>query len=221
MVNSFLNQGIEQRSGEWGIEPWHAYFTKYIIKIAPMPCITILICVILSIQKSNLYILAPAFLHLGCMSIIGHKEWRFIMYIVPILNVYSSLCFSTLKNSTINYGNFRNKKNRHQKTLRQARSFETLKSICSKNSPAVSPRPLSKLNPAFTHEPILYKDRLILSFLKLLLVLSFLASLGMLYISSLNYPGAEGITQLHNSLTPGERCYVHIDSYAGIKKTLI
>jgi alpha-1,6-mannosyltransferase len=191
-VIKLLIIGVEQRSGEWGVEPFTAYFLKYLPKIA---WVTIF-AVLLTFRFEELHILILALIHLVTMSVIGHKEWRFIIYVVPLLNAMAALGISSLNESTLVKNTIKpNRKTSKASKPRQSKSNNTEKS---------------------SKTPLIGSIRVI--FLLLLIFISFIASFGMSYISSMNYPGAEALNILHKSLSSDEKCYIHIDSYAGNAK---
>lgn len=159
------------------------------------------------------------------MSMIGHKEWRFIVYIVPIVNIIASMGLNALELSINN-----TKDSSQKRKLRKTESHSTLanqntSSIRKRGSSAPIIPPLSKLNPSyFSHFPRRCKHlnqnrtvkKAILYGIRLLCCISLIASFLMLYVSSFNYPGAQALTTLHDSLQPGEPCRVHIDNFAGV-----
>ncbi|KAJ3271613.1 dolichyl-P-Man:Man(7)GlcNAc(2)-PP-dolichol alpha-1,6-mannosyltransferase [Terramyces sp. JEL0728] len=79
----FQFNGIENKSIEWGVSPFHYYFTRLLPKISPL---SLLYC----LKKPNMYH-ALVFGHLLILSFIQHKEWRFIIYVLPIMNLNASI----------------------------------------------------------------------------------------------------------------------------------
>lgn len=107
---SFKFNIVNGKSAEWGVEPWMAYFNKYIFQIFRPPIILILILpgllkdpaddgikskmnkklssIINHPAKNSLNILlVSALLYIAGMSFQPHKEWRFIIYTAPILTL--------------------------------------------------------------------------------------------------------------------------------------
>jgi alpha-1,6-mannosyltransferase len=81
--NTILNQ-----SHRWGISPWHTYFTNFLPKLLlfalPMAIYGILWDMVTGRRMMRYWI--PCVLFVSAYSFLGHKEWRFIVYVVPILN---------------------------------------------------------------------------------------------------------------------------------------
>ncbi|EJU04812.1 hypothetical protein DACRYDRAFT_87050 [Dacryopinax primogenitus] len=75
---------FEGKSQEWGVSPIHAYFTSHIPKLLlgalPLSLVGL-------VDSQALEILQPWIAYLSLISLLGHKEWRFIVYAVPVLNV--------------------------------------------------------------------------------------------------------------------------------------
>lgn len=94
------------KSVEWGVEPYSAYFTKYIVNFFRPPHVLFLSLFGFALDPSavskpksekpqdtphqyqnSLRVLAvSALLYIATMSFQPHKEWRFIIYVVPIFN---------------------------------------------------------------------------------------------------------------------------------------
>ena len=92
-LSGFLYNAIENKSSDWGTSPWHYYFTSSLPKLLLNPLLLLLIPT--GIYNSprivtEAYIL-PALGFVGVYSVLPHKEWRFIVYIVPILTLYASV----------------------------------------------------------------------------------------------------------------------------------
>ncbi|KAF8440477.1 alpha-1,6-mannosyltransferase subunit [Boletus edulis BED1] len=73
------------KSADWGTSPAHTYFTAYLPKLllGTMP-IAMLGATLDHRIRSML--IAP-FVFVSALSALGHKEWRFIIYVVPLINV--------------------------------------------------------------------------------------------------------------------------------------
>ncbi|ODV61685.1 dolichyl-P-Man:Man(7)GlcNAc(2)-PP-dolichol alpha-1,6-mannosyltransferase, partial [Ascoidea rubescens DSM 1968] len=85
---SLIFNVLEGNSKLWGVEPFLAYFYKYLPKIFFPP--TVLILSILGLYKNQnmIRILGlSSFLFILIMSTQGHKEWRFIIYTIPCLTI--------------------------------------------------------------------------------------------------------------------------------------
>ncbi|KAH0145128.1 glycosyltransferase family 22 protein, partial [Aureobasidium melanogenum] len=145
----FVYNTIQGKSSDWGVSPWHYYFVNAIPRLLLNP-ISWSLCVPLALvnratRKSSLDIMIPLLAFVAIYSILPHKEWRFIIYIIPGLTGVGAAGASWI----------------------WTRRFKTL----------------------------LY--RLLSLGLVCSTLLSFASSLSLLYISSLNYPGGEALTRLH------------------------
>jgi alpha-1,6-mannosyltransferase len=67
------------------VSPFHSYFSSHLPKILlgslPLSFIGIMLD---GRVRSMIY---PTFLFIALISCLGHKEWRFIIYVVPLFNV--------------------------------------------------------------------------------------------------------------------------------------
>jgi alpha-1,6-mannosyltransferase len=145
----FIYNTIQGKSSDWGVSPWYFYFGNAIPRLLLNP-VSWLLCIPLALvnratRKTSLDIMIPLFAFVAIYSVLPHKEWRFIIYIIPGLTGVAAAGASWIWT-------------RRSKTL-------------------------------------LYR------LLSLALVgstlLSFAGSMSLLYISSLNYPGGEALTRLH------------------------
>ncbi|RPB04194.1 hypothetical protein L873DRAFT_1759446 [Choiromyces venosus 120613-1] len=92
-LSGFLYNAIENKSSDWGTSPWHYYFTNSLPKLLLNPLLLLLIPAgIYNSPRttSEAYIL-PTLGFVGVYSVLPHKEWRFIVYVVPILTLYASI----------------------------------------------------------------------------------------------------------------------------------
>lgn len=67
------------------VSPPRTYFTSYLPKLLLGSLPLSIIGIIVDPRIRSL--LLPALSFVGLMSKLGHKEWRFIVYVVPIFNV--------------------------------------------------------------------------------------------------------------------------------------
>ena len=86
-LTGFIFNIIEKQSSNWGISPWHFYFTSALPRLLFNPFVY-QICLpyalgIPILRRQALDILVPNLLFLAIYSFQPHKEWRFIIYIVP------------------------------------------------------------------------------------------------------------------------------------------
>jgi len=162
---AFRYNTIEGKSAEWGTSPWHFYFFNSIPRLILNP-MALLICIPVALstrttQKFSFDFLAPLLAFVGIYSVLPHKEWRFIIYIVPGLTGVAA--------------------------AGAARIW------------------------SFRSKSILYRV------LSLALVgstaVSFAVSMGLLAISSFNYPGAVALSRLHE-IADGSKSHlnVHLDN---------
>lgn len=82
----FKFNGIENKSIKWGVHPWHYYFTNSMPRITasalPMALGSALF------DQRTRYMLLPVLIFLAVYSyLIPHKEWRFVIYVVPLINI--------------------------------------------------------------------------------------------------------------------------------------
>lgn len=164
----FYYNTIQGKSAEWGTSPYHFYFLNAIPRLLLNP-LSWAVCMPLAlnvkaIQKTSNDIMTPLLAYVLAYSVLPHKEWRFIIYIIPGLTAIAAGGAAWIWT-------------RRAKTLVY--------------------RVLSLVLVAST-------------------IASFAASLGLLYISSLNYPGGQAIVRLHDLVSSGSSgvLNVHMDNLA-------
>lgn len=145
----FCYNTIQGKSSEWGTSPWHFYLINTIPRLLMNP-MSWLVCIPMALsnratRKTSQDILIPLLAFVAVYSILPHKEWRFIIYIIPGLTAVAAGGASW---------------------------------IWTRRSKTLLYRVLSLALIAST-------------------LASFAASMGLLYISSLNYPGGAALTRLH------------------------
>lgn len=97
----FYYNAIQGKSADWGISPWHAYFTSSLPKLLLNPLILLLIPLALTIPSTKapaLNLTLPSLLFITIYSLQPHKEARFIIYAVPPLTGVASLSASYIWN---------------------------------------------------------------------------------------------------------------------------
>ncbi|KAG2733792.1 hypothetical protein G9P44_003317 [Scheffersomyces stipitis] len=111
-IESFVFNVVEGKASEWGVEPWSAYFGKYLFQLFRPPVILLLVLPGLSsdpaddgvtfvdqAQKKKVahparhslrILFVSSVLYIAAMSFQPHKEWRFIIYTIPILTLQAA-----------------------------------------------------------------------------------------------------------------------------------
>ncbi|EMR11356.1 hypothetical protein PNEG_00384 [Pneumocystis murina B123] len=83
---------IEKKSSKWGVSAWHTYFSKYIPKLLLNPLFLILWGIALFKRpKDTINLLVPNISYVIIYSLQPHKEWRFIVYIIPSLTLVAAI----------------------------------------------------------------------------------------------------------------------------------
>ena len=148
---AFLYNTVQGKSADWGTSPWHFHLTNSIPKLLMNP-FTFVVCVPLALgakktRRFSVDILAPLVAYIAIYSLLPHKEWRFIIYVVPGLTAVAAAGAAW---------------------------------IWSKR-----------------------RKSLLYAVLNLILLgstaITFISSMGLLAVSSLNYPGAVALKVLHES----------------------
>ena len=93
-LNGFYYNTILGKSSEWGVSRWDHYFVSAIPKLmlnplAEMLCIPIAVKTHATRSRSAA-LLAPALMFVAVYSLLPHKEWRFIIYIIPPLTAVAA-----------------------------------------------------------------------------------------------------------------------------------
>lgn len=82
--NLFYNV-VEGKSANWGTSPWYQYFLLDLprIKLLAFPAF------LLGLTYSEIprRLAFPSVCYVATMSLLKHKEWRFICYVIPSLNI--------------------------------------------------------------------------------------------------------------------------------------
>lgn len=159
---AFYYNTLQGHSADWGVSPWHYYFVNALPRLMLNPA-TYLLCIPVAVlnvstRRRSLDLLIPLLSFVGLYSFLPHKEWRFIIYIIPGLTAVAATGASWI-------------------WTRRAKSV-------------------------------------IYAILSLTLVgsmlVSFSVSTVLLAISSLNYPGGEALTFLHNHVVLPEDRHIHV-----------
>ncbi|KAF8910453.1 Alg9-like mannosyltransferase family-domain-containing protein [Gymnopilus junonius] len=77
---------VQGKSAEWGTSPRHTYLTSFLPKLL-LASLPLSVIGVISDRRRIFALLLPSLLFLGLISNLGHKEWRFVVYVVPVFNV--------------------------------------------------------------------------------------------------------------------------------------
>lgn len=85
----FIFNVLHGESSNWGVQPWHFYFSSAIPRLLFNP-LTFTLCIpfalaVQALRSPGLDILIPNLAFVALYSLQPHKEWRFIIYVVPPL----------------------------------------------------------------------------------------------------------------------------------------
>ncbi|CEP61116.1 dolichyl-P-Man:Man(7)GlcNAc(2)-PP-dolichol alpha-1,6-mannosyltransferase LALA0_S02e07074g [Lachancea lanzarotensis] len=99
-LDAFFFNVVGGESVKWGTMPFHAYLTNSLPTIFVPPLVLFLNIVGFSVAPQELKILAQAaYFHIFVLSFQPHKEWRFIVYTIPVLTLVASCGASHLFSS--------------------------------------------------------------------------------------------------------------------------
>lgn len=90
----FYFNAVLGSSSEWGVSPWHWYFTSALPRLFLNPLAPLLIvfaCLRPGISRAARSLLIPNLLYVTIYSLQPHKEARFIFYVVPGLTAIAAL----------------------------------------------------------------------------------------------------------------------------------
>ncbi|KAG2053372.1 hypothetical protein BDR06DRAFT_982841 [Suillus hirtellus] len=73
------------KSSDWGTSPVHAYFLSHLPKLL-LGSLPLAVLGAISDKRVRALMLPPV-LFIALISCLGHKEWRFIIYVVPLFNI--------------------------------------------------------------------------------------------------------------------------------------
>lgn len=91
----FYFNAIEGKAVQWGSSPWWFYFGNSIPRLLMNP-LTWQLCIPLALgmratRKQSLDMLAPLLAFVSVYSLQPHKEWRFIIYVIPGLTAVAAM----------------------------------------------------------------------------------------------------------------------------------
>lgn len=94
-LDAFLFNVISGQSSEWGTDPWYFYFLNALPRLLLNPLTYLLALPVALRQPATrqpaIPLLVPSLAFVALYSIIPHKEWRFIIYVIPSLTTAASL----------------------------------------------------------------------------------------------------------------------------------
>ncbi|KAL5109969.1 putative Dol-P-Man:Man 7 GlcNAc 2 PP-Dol alpha-16-mannosyltransferase [Taenia crassiceps] len=192
---------VENKSHLWGILPFYWYFLIALPK-ALMTTIGLVVCanlviIILPLTSElasreyrillGLEIVALVFITL--YSFLPHKELRFIIYTIPIFNLMAAYFWNYV-----------------ERRLYMCLDKRTVRELSLKEKNMKHSNLNWRATPAFVHQ--ICRAAVFLCYASLFVNLC--VSVGLLYVSSHNYPGGEAITRLNNWPGLNEQREVHI-----------
>ncbi|EEB05423.2 hypothetical protein SJAG_00437 [Schizosaccharomyces japonicus yFS275] len=162
---AFVFNVIAGKSSDWGTSPWYTYFLR-IPWLLMHPFAIPLIVLAAKVVPGALMPLLYSLIYVSFYSALKHKEWRFIIYVLPYLTVVAAMGVTWVRN----------------KAQSKSRRVKKLK--------------------------------LFLLSIRLGFIASACMSLGMLFISYQNYPGASALQQLYGLEKTSDNISVHSDVYS-------
>ncbi|KAI2807665.1 dolichyl-P-Man:Man(7)GlcNAc(2)-PP-dolichol alpha-1,6-mannosyltransferase [Blomia tropicalis] len=186
---------VENRSHEWGTQPFFWYFYSVLPKF---------------LLFSSIFATSPVFYRnkfafvtfsfILLYSLLPHKELRFIIYTVPLLN----LCVANRENTIFNR-KMRDGLRRRPISSKHLDYTDNLELLKRKIDPTENEKSTFLLCKRFILKNL---DKLI----TLIFILNFTVSFLMLYISSTNYPGGKCIRAINQQLRVDQRHNISHDS---------
>lgn len=85
----FKFNGVQNQSFNWGVSPWHWYFTKALPKISLALMPISLMGIVM--DKMMMRVAGPVAAFVSALSVLPHKELRFIFPAIPILNASAAV----------------------------------------------------------------------------------------------------------------------------------
>ncbi|KAI8809853.1 Alg9-like mannosyltransferase family-domain-containing protein [Cladochytrium replicatum] len=90
----FIFNAIKGGAVAYGVSPLHAYFTSLLPRIAPLSYPLSIFALIANPSRLTRYLL-PIFAFVALLSFQPHKEWRFIIHVLPMLNASAGVLISS------------------------------------------------------------------------------------------------------------------------------
>jgi Alg9-like mannosyltransferase family len=100
-LEALLFNVVDGHASDWGVEPWYFYLLslpKLLLNpLAPMLLASSVVItfytstsVVDTLRKLRYILVVPA-LYVAALSLLDHKEWRFVIYVVPLLTTATSI----------------------------------------------------------------------------------------------------------------------------------
>jgi len=104
-LSAFHFNALMGSASQWGDSPWHYYFSSALPKLLLNPaCLVLLPLGTVTLPHAARTLLLPALSFVATYSAaVKHKEWRFIVYVVPQLTLLSALAAAWLWNRRAKY----------------------------------------------------------------------------------------------------------------------
>ncbi|KAJ3344106.1 PRP39 pre-mRNA processing factor 39 [Gonapodya sp. JEL0774] len=183
---SFVFNAIEGKHADWGIHPWW-YYVVLVPRIATI-AVPLAAYAAYAVPPSRIYLL-PSLVFVAIYSGVGHKEWRFVQYVVPVLNLSAGMALAK---------------------IHEGAEWCTSSDFAGTSRDSVSS---SRIYVTSSNRRNVYRWVHVAALLGLLI--SALSTAFSVYVSSLNYPGGVALSNLHK-LVKGPpkgpaQVYVHMD----------
>jgi hypothetical protein len=92
-LSGFLYNAVDNKSSEWGVSPWHHYISSALPKLLLNPSILLVslpVC-LYGFPTATRELIIPALGYVAVYSYLPHKEWRFVVYVVPAFTLCGAL----------------------------------------------------------------------------------------------------------------------------------
>ena len=95
-LSAFSFNVMSGQSSVWGVQPWHFYFLNALPRLLLNPT-TYFLAIPISLVyhpatgAASMCMLVPSLLFVAAYSLQSHKEWRFIVYVIPSLTASAAL----------------------------------------------------------------------------------------------------------------------------------
>ncbi|WFD20055.1 dolichyl-P-Man:Man7GlcNAc2-PP-dolichol alpha-1,6-mannosyltransferase [Malassezia caprae] len=81
---------VEGHSAEWGVAPWHMYLTQALPRLLAAALPMAALGAASFRDRSTALLVWMAGVHVALLSVLPHKEWRFILYTIPLWNALAA-----------------------------------------------------------------------------------------------------------------------------------